>query len=119
MNMHDTKSGLPRVSRDFNEGYTKAIQDIMRGLEGFNGDLKLHKKRIDYKWIGRYMRCFLENRAKFREDFSAGTDSMAGFIRIKCVEKGKEEVEYYKPVLKSVENIADLILSLMGEEGQK
>lgn len=84
--MDDTISGLPRLSGEFNRGYTKAIQDLLKETKSVQYDLKIHKRNMNYKYLEELLRLFLENRENFRED-------KAGFIRYNV---GKKELEFYK-----------------------
>lgn len=60
---------MDRLSGDFNRGYTKAIQDIIEHVEQSNADLRYHHKRMNEKLIISFLKCFLVNREKFREDW--------------------------------------------------
>ena len=73
--MENTKSGITRLSCDFNRGYTKAIQDIIKIFKYVNIDLKYHHKLMTYKWAMKLLECCLENRMKLRDDLN-------GFIRV-------------------------------------
>ena len=89
--MNDTISGLPRLSREFNNGYSKAIQDITEVFDYMNDDLKAHSIRMNYNWVEKILRCCLENRGKLR-------DNMNGFIRTEKSESGKRDVvKWYEP----------------------
>lgn len=68
------KSGLPRLSGDYNKGYTRAIQDIQEVFEYIQSDLKYHHKGFTGKLAVKLLQCCLENRGKLR-------DKWAGFIR--------------------------------------
>lgn len=83
--MNNTLSGLPRLSREYNEGYTKAIKDIIEVFEDVNYDLKIHKTKMNYSWIEKILRCCLENRDKLR-------DNRNGFIRTEVSEIGKRDI---------------------------
>ena len=83
--MKETISGLPRLSRDYNEGYRKAIQDIIRVFDYMDKDLRYHSIRMNYKWAEKILKCCLENRAKLRDDFN-------GFIRTEKSESGNRDI---------------------------
>lgn len=72
--MKDTISGLPRLSREYNEGYRQAIQDIIEVFGYVNDDLKAHNTQMNYAWAEKTLKCCLENREKLREN-------RVGFIR--------------------------------------
>ena len=83
--MNNTVSGLPRLSRDYNEGYSKAIQDIAEVFNYVNSDLKCHNIRMNYSWAEKTLKCCLENRDKLR-------DNRNGFIRTEKSESGKRDI---------------------------
>lgn len=83
--MNDTITGLSRLSREYNIGYTKAIQDILEIFKYVNDDLVSHRMRMNYSWAEKILKCCLENREKIREDRS-------GFIRVERSESGKWDV---------------------------
>jgi hypothetical protein len=89
--MNDTISGLPRLSGDYNRGYSKAIQDIIEVFDYMNDDLKARNMRMNYNWAEKILRCCLENREKMRDDRN-------GFIRTEKSEGGKRDVvKWYEP----------------------
>ena len=83
----DTASGLPRLSREFNRGYAKAIRDITEEFQSVQRDLKWNHKNINYKFSIELLKLFLENRENFREDWE-------GFIRYNT---GTKSLEFYQP----------------------
>lgn len=83
--MNDTISGFPRLSRDYNRGYSKSIQDIIEVFDYMNDDLKAHNMRMNYNWAEKILRCCLENREKLR-------DNRNGFIRTEKSESGKRDI---------------------------
>lgn len=83
--MNNTISGLPRLSGDYNKGYTKAIQNIIEVFEYINDDLKHNNMRMNYKWAEKILKCCLENRKKLRDDWN-------GFIRTEISESGKRDI---------------------------
>lgn len=88
--MNNTISGLPRLSGEYNRGYSKAIQDIIEVFDYMNNDLKAHKMRMNYAWAEKILRCCLENREKLRDNYD-------GFIRTEKSESGKRDiVRWYK-----------------------
>lgn len=90
--MKMTNSGFERLSGDFNRGYTKAIQDIVKVFDCVNDEMNYKKLRWNYSMIMKVLDCFLKNREKFRDDMGTST----GFIRVVKDEKGKwSNVEYF------------------------
>jgi hypothetical protein len=83
--MNNTLSGLPRLSREYNEGYTKAIKDIIDVLAYVNHDLQGRNMRMNYNWVDKTLKCCLENRDKLR-------DNRNGFIRTEMSESGKRDI---------------------------
>lgn len=83
--MNNTLSGLPRLSREYNDGYTKAIKDVMEVFESTNNDLKHNHMRMNYNWVEKILKCCLENREKLRDDWN-------GFIRTEKSESGKRDI---------------------------
>lgn len=83
--MNDTLSGLPRLSREYNEGYTKAIKDMMEVFNCVNNDLKYNHMRMNYNWAEKILKCCLENREKLRDDWN-------GFIRTEKSDSGKRDI---------------------------
>ncbi len=82
----ETKSGLPRLSGDYNRGYTKAIQDLQEVFEYVQLDLLHHHKKLSGKLCNELLKCCLENREQLREDRD-------GFIRWNC---GTNQFEFYQ-----------------------
>ena len=82
-NQNETKSGLHRLSGDFNRGYTKAIQDMMEIFEYIQSDLAYHHKRLNAKTLKELVKCFLDNREKLRDEWN-------GFIRYNGITKSFE-----------------------------
>lgn len=83
-----TKSGFPRLSGDFNRGYTKAIRDIMEVFGYIQDDLEHHHKKITAKNSMELLKCCLENRENLRDEVGGG------FIRYSNRIPG---FEYYIP----------------------
>lgn len=83
--MNNTLSGLPRVSREYNEGYRKAIQDIIEVFDYVNRDLSCNSIRMNYSWADKILKCCLENRERLRENRN-------GFIRTEKSESGKRDI---------------------------
>ena len=83
--MRETISGLPRLSREYNDGYRKAIQDIIEVFGYVNDDLKAHNIRMNYAWAEKILKCCLENREKLRENWN-------GFVRTEKSESGKRDI---------------------------
>lgn len=65
--MENTISGLPRLSGDYNRGYTQAIQDIQEIFRYIVPDLKHHHKSLNAKLSSELLQCILENRDKLRD----------------------------------------------------
>lgn len=86
-----TFSGLPRLSREFNRGYSKAIIDIQETMKYIQRDLRAHKRNLNYKLCMDALQLFLENRENFRE-------GMDGFIRYNTKAK---ELEFFTPERKT------------------
>lgn len=85
--MNNTISGFPRLSGEFNRGYTKAIQDILDIFDYIQPDLRAHHKTISSKTAKEILRCCLINREKLRE-------SINGFVRYNGQ---KNSFEFYEP----------------------
>ena len=83
--MNNTISGLPRLSREYNEGYRKAIQDVAEVFNYVNNDLKANHIRMNYSWAEKILKCCLENRVKLRDDWK-------GFIRTEKSESGNRDM---------------------------
>lgn len=98
-------AGLPVLSSEFNDGYRKAIFDIMNVFKGINQDLSCHHMKMNYKWVEKVLQCFLDNREKFRDDFGDGD----GFIRLIRDEKGKWDNVKYFSRSESRQAVIDLI----------
>lgn len=82
----ETKSGLPRLSGDYNRGYVKAIQDIQEVFAYVQEDLQYRHKKLTGKMCGELLECCLKHREQLRENRN-------GFIRWNCV---TEEFEFYE-----------------------
>ena len=80
-----TISGLPRLSREYNEGYRKAIQDIIKVFYYVNDDLRFNNMRMNYNWAEKILKCCLENREKLRDDWN-------GIVRTEKSESGKRDI---------------------------
>lgn len=74
MDNHKTISGLPKLSGDFNRGYTQAIQDLIEIFEYIQPDLKHYHKNLNGKLSLLLLKCCLKYREKIR-------DKHNGFIR--------------------------------------
>lgn len=98
MEIH-TISGFPRLSGEFNRGYTKAIQDVIETFNYILPDLKDHHKNLNGKLSLELLHCFLENREKLRDPTLFEHPREQGFIRYNG-QLGK--FEYYKPSCKDV-----------------
>ena len=80
-----TFSGWPRLSGEFNRGYTKAIMDIQEIMKYIQRGLRDHKRNLNYKLCMDALQLILENRENFRE-------GMDGFIRYNTKTK---ELEFF------------------------
>lgn len=81
-----------RLSGDFNRGYTKAIQDIIKIFNYIQPDLAHHHKKLIPKLSMKLLNVILQERDKLRENW--GED---GFIRYNGQ---KEDFEYFSPTLR-------------------
>ena len=50
------------------QGYTAALQDVIKTIEYIQDDLKLHKRKQNCKTYRAILECMLQNRAVFREN---------------------------------------------------
>lgn len=82
---NDAINGFSKLSRDFNQGYTRAIQDIIKVFAYANEDLKYNHMRMNYNWAEKILKCCLENREKLRDNWN-------GFIRTEKSESGKRDI---------------------------
>lgn len=78
---------ITRLSGEYNDGYRKAIMDIMDVFDYIEFDLKYHKKPRNFKTAREILKCFLDNREIFREDHSIDY-----FMRWNCKENKFEVV---------------------------
>lgn len=85
---YKTISGLPRLSGEYNKGYTRAIQDLIEIFNYIQPDLKHYHKNITAKTSISLLECCLKNRANLRDKIGDG------FIRYNGV---KQEFEYFIP----------------------
>lgn len=58
-----------RLSGDFNRGYTKAIQDIIKIFDYIQPDLAHHHKKLIPKLSMKLLNVILQERDKLREDW--------------------------------------------------
>lgn len=72
-----------RLSRDYINGYTKALLDIIKVFEYIQPDLKHHHKSVNAKTVNQLLKFCLDNRESIREDVS-------GFVRWNCVSNNFE-----------------------------
>ena len=54
-------------SMEYVQGYTAALQDVLRVISSIQCDLKYHKVRQCYKTYKSIVECMLENRGILRE----------------------------------------------------
>lgn len=83
--MNNTLSGFSRSSGDYNRGYTKAIQDVIKVFDYVNYDLKNNNIRMNYNWAKKILECCLDNRERLRDDWD-------GFIRTEKSDSGKRDI---------------------------
>ena len=84
-----TKSGLPKLSGEYNKGYTKALMDFQKILNCIVTDLKFHHKNLTAKLTKELIQCCIDNRENLRD-----YENIDGFIRY----NGKTgKFEYYQP----------------------
>ena len=63
------------------QGYLAALQDVRDTIEHIQDDLKMHKRKQNYKTYKAIIECMIKGRAIFREESSA-------FVR--CNDNGYE-----------------------------
>lgn len=63
-----------RLSGEYNNGYRKAIMDVIEAFSYIEPDLRHHRKGMTFKTARKLLKCILENREKIR-------DGWRGFIR--------------------------------------
>lgn len=68
------------------QGYTAALQDVLKTIDMIQMDLKCHKRRQNYKTYKAIIECMLKNRVVLREEPGA-------FVR--CNDKAKDGFEIY------------------------
>lgn len=87
--MQPTISGLEKLSRDYNRGYTRAIQDLISIFDYIRFDLEHHHKRMNSKIAMKLLQCCLNSSSKLRDNIGNG------FIRYN--DDKPELFEYYIP----------------------
>lgn len=50
------------------QGYTAALQDVLRTMEDAQSDMKMHKRKQNYKTYKAMVECMLKNRTILREE---------------------------------------------------
>jgi hypothetical protein len=50
------------------QGYTAALQDVLQTINNIQTDLKIHKRRQNYKTYKAIVECMLKNRVILREE---------------------------------------------------
>ena len=50
------------------QGYTAALQDVLKVIDDIQVDLKIHKRRQNYKTYKAIVECMLKNRVVLREE---------------------------------------------------
>lgn len=58
---------IDKLSGDYNKGFTKGIQKVLNGFDGFCSDLKYNNKRLTEKNVKDYLKCCLANRELLRD----------------------------------------------------
>lgn len=75
-----------RLSGEYNNGYRKAIMDVMEVFSYIEPDLRHHRKGMTFKMAQKLLKCILENREKVRDDWR-------GFIRF---DGQKNDFEWFR-----------------------
>lgn len=86
-------TGLPKLSMEYNVGYTNAIQDVIEIFGYIQPDLKYHHKNLNAKLSNALLQCILNNRIDIRDNRSR-SDRYVPFIRY----TNDGNFEYYKPL---------------------
>lgn len=55
-------------SYEYVQGYTAALQDVLNTITEIQCDLKIHKRKQNYKTYTAILECMLKNRAILREE---------------------------------------------------
>ena len=71
---------MEKMLPGYSQGYTKAIQDIIRTFNATNNDFILKNKRLTPKLVREMLFCCLDEREKLRKDVD-------GFIRYNWKDK--------------------------------
>jgi len=58
---------VPNFDPCYVQGYTAALQDVLKTIEQIQPDLKRHGKKQSYKTYKELVECMLENRTNLRE----------------------------------------------------
>lgn len=53
---------------EYVQGYTSALQDVLKTIEKIQPELKYHKQKQNYKTYKAIIECMLKNRAILREN---------------------------------------------------
>lgn len=78
------------------QGYTAALQDVLRTFEELQYDMKLHKRKQNYKNYKAVVECMLKNRVILREEpdaFVRCNDQADGGYEVYIQNKGAYEPE--------------------------
>ena len=78
---------IERLSSDYNQGYTKAMQDMQEIFSYIQEDLKTHHKNLSPNMCKKLISCCLTNRERIRE-------SQRGFIRYNS---SMDDFEFFEP----------------------
>lgn len=81
------RSGITRLSKEYNDGFRDALMIMSKNVDGLMIDLKHHHKRFTAKVFNEFVKCCLDNRLNLREHED-------GFIRWNGV---TNEFEFYLP----------------------
>ena len=55
-----------RLSGEYNNGYRKAVMDVMEVFSYIEPDLRHHRKGMTFKTAQKLLKCILENREKIK-----------------------------------------------------
>jgi len=87
MHMERMKNGFTKMfGLEYVQGYTAALKDVCETIDQIQADLKIHKRKQNYKTYKAIIECMLENRVILRENPNA-------FIR--CSDKEKSGFEIF------------------------
>ena len=73
------------------QGYTAALQDVLKVLSGIQVDMKLHKRKQNFKSYKAIIECMLKHRTILRENpdaFIRCNDNVDGGYEVYIQNKG-------------------------------